>query len=45
MMKSEAILDRLEELYACLDNFPESKMRPVWEHAVAELEEQAKIYC
>ena len=45
MLKSEAILDRLEELYACVENFPESKMRPVWENAIAELEAQASIYC
>lgn len=32
------IIDRLEELYACLQNFPESKMVPVWESAIAELE-------
>ena len=41
----EAIIDRLEELYTCLENFPESPMCPVWEKAVSELEEQAKIYC
>lgn len=45
MFNSEKILERLEELRACLENFPESKMRPVWENAVAELEEQARIYC
>ena len=45
MFNSEAILERLEELYACLERFPESEMRSVWERAVAELEEQAAIYC
>lgn len=45
MLQSEMILERLEELYDCLANFPESKMRPVWENAVAELEEKARIYC
>lgn len=45
MLRSEYILERLEELYACLENFPESKLRPVWEHAIEELEEEAKIYC
>lgn len=45
MLNSERILERLEELYSCVDNFPESKMRPVWENAIAELEEQARIYC
>jgi hypothetical protein len=45
MLYSEYILERLEELYACLENFPESPMRPVWEKAVSELEEKAAIYC
>lgn len=45
MPNPEKIIDRLEELYACLENFPESPMRPVWENAVAELEKQAAIYC
>lgn len=45
ILECEAIIDRLEELYACLENFPESPMCPIWERAVAELEEKAAIYC
>ena len=38
----EQIVDRLEELYSCLQNFPESKLADVWRNAIAELEE--KLY-
>ncbi len=36
-----AIIDRIAELEACLQNFPESKMAWVWRNAIAEL--QAKL--
>ena len=31
------IHDRIEELQECLRNFPDSKMVPVWQNAIAEL--------
>ena len=34
------ILDKLDELHQALDNFPESRLAPVWRHAIEELEAQ-----
>ena len=42
VINDEAVLDRIEELSAALENFPESKLRPVWENAIAELEAKAQ---
>lgn len=32
-----AIYDRIEELTACIQNFPESKLVPVWQNAINHL--------
>ena len=32
------ILDRIEELYELIKNFPEAKLVPVWQHAIEDLE-------
>ena len=32
------ILDRIHELSQAIENFPESKLVPVWQHAIEELE-------
>ena len=32
------ILDKLDELHQAISNFPESKLVPVWRHAIDELE-------
>lgn len=34
------ILDKIDELRAALENFPESRLAPVWQHAIEELEAQ-----
>ena len=34
------ILDKLDELRQALENFPESRLAPVWRHAIEELEAQ-----
>lgn len=44
MVNIETLYERLEELYSCVESFPESKLLPIWEHAIAELEGQAAIY-
>lgn len=36
---SESALDRLEELYQYLENFPESKLAPAIREEIARLEE------
>ena len=32
------ILDRIDELSQAIENFPESKLVPVWQHAIEDLE-------
>ena len=32
-----AIHDRIEELTACIQNFPESKLVPIWQNAIDKL--------
>jgi len=34
------ILDKLDELRQAIDNSPESRLVPVWRHAVEQLEAQ-----
>ena len=34
------ILDKLDELYRAIDNFPESRLVPVWQRAIEQLEAQ-----
>lgn len=34
----ERILDRLEELYSFLQNFPDSKLVPIFKHEIEHLE-------
>lgn len=34
------ILDKLDELCQALENFPESRLAPVWQRAIGELETQ-----
>lgn len=34
------MLDKLDELHQAISNFPESKLVPVWQHAIKELEAQ-----
>ena len=34
------MLDKLDELRKAIDNFPESRLVPVWQHAIEQLEAQ-----
>lgn len=34
------ILDKLDELRQAIDNFPQSRLVPVWQHAIEQLEVQ-----
>lgn len=38
----EAIIDRIEELEECLQNFPESKMTGIWRSAIDQLKHQLR---
>lgn len=33
-MNGEKMLDRIEELYEALQNFPDSKLAPIWQREV-----------
>ena len=34
------MLDKLDELHQAIDKFPESRLVPVWQHAIEQLEVQ-----